>query len=239
MYGYAAFFFFVLGGLEALLLRIQLTQANSEFLTAGAYNALFTMHGTTMIFLFVMPVGAAFMNYLLPLLIGARDVAFPRLNALSWWIFFFGGIFLYYSTFIFGTSLPRSAPTGPTSGNLAAGGGPGSLQLPGQHSPGRRVVRLPAQCRPSLLAGDGDGLLGPRTADPGSRLPGVGDQLHRHRVQHEGQGHASAADAGVRLDDHGRRLPPPLLLPIIAVALFMVTFDRQFGTLFFASVGRR
>ena len=60
MYGYAAFTFFILGGVEALLLRIQLSQANSEFLTAGAYNALFTMHGTTMIFLFVMPISAAF-----------------------------------------------------------------------------------------------------------------------------------------------------------------------------------
>jgi cytochrome c oxidase subunit 1 len=113
MYGYAAFTFFIIGGVEALLLRIQLASANSEFLTAGAYNALFTMHGTTMIFLFVMPVGAAFMNYLLPLLIGARDVAFPRLNALSWWIFFFGGIFLY-STFIFGTSL-RGAGRAPST----------------------------------------------------------------------------------------------------------------------------
>ena len=95
MYGYAAFFFFLLGGIEALLLRVHLAQANSEFLTAGAYNSLFTMHGTTMIFLFVMPASAAFFNYLLPLQLGARDVAFPRLNALSWWVFFFGAIFLY------------------------------------------------------------------------------------------------------------------------------------------------
>jgi hypothetical protein len=129
MYGYAAFLFFILGGIEALLLRIQLASANSEFLTAGAYNALFTMHGTTMVFLFIMPASAAFMNYLLPLMIGARDVAFPRLNALSWWIFFFGGIFLY-STFFFGTSL---APIGPDGipGNLAQGGDRGvSTSLP-------------------------------------------------------------------------------------------------------------
>src|SRR5680860_1380969 len=123
MYGYAAFFFFILGGVEALLLRVHLAQADSEFLTAGAYNALFTMHGTTMIFLFVMPVSSAFMNYLLPLLIGARDVAFPRLNALSWWIFFFGGIFLY-STFIFGTALPPLNPSG-VVGNIPVNGGPG------------------------------------------------------------------------------------------------------------------
>ena len=127
MYGYAAFFFFIVGGIEALLLRLQLAQANAEFLTAGAYNALFTMHGTTMVFLFVMPASAAFVNYLLPLMIGARDVAFPRLNALSWWIFFFGGIFLY-STFIFGTS---AAPVGidGVGGNLGAGGGPGTFNF--------------------------------------------------------------------------------------------------------------
>ena len=126
MYGYAAFFFFIIGGVEALLLRIHLAQANSEFLTAGAYNALFTMHGTTMIFLFVMPVSSAFINYLLPLLLGARDVAFPRLNALSWWLFFFGGIFLY-STFIFGTSLAPVGVDG-VGGNLA-----GTLLLPADH----------------------------------------------------------------------------------------------------------
>ena len=103
MYGYAAFFFLLVGGLEALLLRIQLSQPDNNFLTAAEYNAMFTMHGTTMIFLAIMPISAAFFNYLLPLQIGARDVAFPRLNALSFWIFIFGGAFLY-STFIFGTA---------------------------------------------------------------------------------------------------------------------------------------
>ena len=95
MYGYAAFFFLLIGGLEALVLRIQLSQPDNNFLTAAEYNAMFTMHGTTMIFLAIMPISAAFFNYLLPLQIGARDVAFPRLNALSFWIFIFGGAFLY------------------------------------------------------------------------------------------------------------------------------------------------
>ena len=108
MYGYAAFFFLLIGGLEALVLRIQLSQPDNNFLTAAEYNAMFTMHGTTMIFLAIMPISAAFFNYLLPLQIGARDVAFPRLNALSFWIFIFGGAFLY-STFIFGTA---GAPEG-------------------------------------------------------------------------------------------------------------------------------
>ena len=93
MYGYSAFFFFILGGLEALILRLQLAGPDGTVLDAAEYNAMFTMHGTTMVFLFVMPVGAAFFNYLLPLLIGARDVAFPRMNALSYWIFLFGGLF--------------------------------------------------------------------------------------------------------------------------------------------------
>ena len=83
MYGYTAFIFFVVGGLEALLLRIHLASAESNFLSAADYNGLFTTHAVTMIFLVIMPMSAAFMNYLLPLMIGARDVAFPRLNALS------------------------------------------------------------------------------------------------------------------------------------------------------------
>ncbi|PYM39671.1 MAG: cytochrome c oxidase subunit I [Candidatus Rokuibacteriota bacterium] len=94
LYGVAAFAFFLLGGLEALLLRLQLAQPNGHVLGAQTFNALFTMHGTTMIFLAVMPASNAFFNYLIPLMIGARDVAFPRLNALSFWIFLFGGLFL-------------------------------------------------------------------------------------------------------------------------------------------------
>ena len=82
MYGVAAMFFFLVGGLEALLIRTQLAFPENGFLSADVYNQIFTMHGVTMIFLFVMPFAAAFANYLIPLQIGARDVAFPRLNAL-------------------------------------------------------------------------------------------------------------------------------------------------------------
>src|SRR3954467_1981073 len=81
MYGAAALFFFLIGGIEALLIRIQLAAPEGKLLSADLYNQVFTMHGTTMIFLVVMPIGAAFMNYLIPLQVGARDVAFPRLNA--------------------------------------------------------------------------------------------------------------------------------------------------------------
>src|SRR3954470_13731737 len=102
LYGVTAFIFFVLGGIEALLIRLQLAQPNGHILSADAYNEIFTMHGTTMIFLVVMPMGAAFANYLVPLQIGARDVAFPRLNSFSYWTFLFGGIFLYSSIFLGG-----------------------------------------------------------------------------------------------------------------------------------------
>jgi len=94
MYGVAAMFFFVIGGAEALLIRLQLATPNGTLLSPDVYNQVFTMHGVTMIFLVAMPLAAAFANYLLPLQIGARDVAFPRLNALSFWIFLFGGLFL-------------------------------------------------------------------------------------------------------------------------------------------------
>jgi len=100
LYGFTAFVFFIFGGIEALLIRLQLAAPNGEILNAEAYNQLMTMHGLTMIFLVVMPLSAAFFNYLIPLMIGARDVAFPRLNAFSYWAFLFGGIFMYSSFLI-------------------------------------------------------------------------------------------------------------------------------------------
>ena len=101
LYGVTAFIFFVVGGIEALIMRLQLARPNGTVLTPDAYNQLFTMHGTTMVFLVVMPLSAAFANYLMPIMIGARDVAFPRLNAFSYWCFLLGGLFLY-SSFLFG-----------------------------------------------------------------------------------------------------------------------------------------
>jgi len=99
MYMVTAFVFFLVGGIEALLIRIQLGAPDNTFLTPEKYNQLFTMHGTTMIFLFVVPMMAGFGNYFVPLMIGARDMAFPRLNALSYWLFLFGAIVLYVSLF--------------------------------------------------------------------------------------------------------------------------------------------
>ena len=91
--------FFVIGGCEALLMRLQLALANNHFLKPEAYDELFTLHGTTMIFLVIMPLLLGLSVYLLPLMVGARDMAFPRLNALSYWLLLFGGVFLYTSIF--------------------------------------------------------------------------------------------------------------------------------------------
>ena len=92
-------FFFLLGGLLSLFMRAQLATPNEHFVTRNQYNELFTVHGTTMIFLVVVPILAGFGNYLVPLMIGARDVAFPRLNAFSYWMYLLGGIVLYSSFF--------------------------------------------------------------------------------------------------------------------------------------------
>jgi len=101
MYLYTTFFFFLVGGIMALLVRIQLAEPKNKFLTAEQYNQIFTMHGTTMIFLWIIPVFAGFGNYFVPLMIGARDMAFPRINALSFWLIPLGGLVMY-SGFLFG-----------------------------------------------------------------------------------------------------------------------------------------
>src|SRR5262245_9514504 len=89
--------FLGIGGLEAILLRIQLAAPHNDFVSPQVFNRMFTMHGTTMIFFMVMPLVFGFANYLIPLMIGARDMAFPRLNAFSFWLTAFGGTFLYFS----------------------------------------------------------------------------------------------------------------------------------------------
>ena len=214
----------MIGGLEALILRIQLSQPDNNFLTAAEYNAMFTMHGTTMIFLAIMPISAAFFNYLLPLQIGARDVAFPRLNALSFWIFIFGGAFLY-STFIFGTA---GAPEG---GYLAEevgwlGSAPNGGWFGYQPNAGMKY-------------------------SPGTAMDywAIGLQI---------LGIASLISAFnfittiINMRTEGMRfMRMPVFtwmtfavsfllafsLPIIAIALFYVTFDRKFGTTFFLTEG--
>ncbi|MFC3040213.1 cytochrome c oxidase subunit I [Virgibacillus xinjiangensis] len=95
-------FFFILGGLEAMIIRIQLMVPENDFISAGLYNEMITMHGTTMIFLAAMPLLVGLMNYIMPLQIGARDVAFPFLNSLGFWLFFLGGVVLNCSWFLGG-----------------------------------------------------------------------------------------------------------------------------------------
>src|SRR5437588_3478233 len=92
MYLVLTFVFFILGGIEALLMRLQLSQPGNTLITGERYNQLLTMHGTTMVFLFVVPVMAGFGNYFVPLMIGARDMALPRLNPLSFRLLLTRGI---------------------------------------------------------------------------------------------------------------------------------------------------
>jgi cytochrome c oxidase subunit 1 len=95
LYGVSAFVFFLIGGIEAGIMRLQLATSDASVVSADWFNAMFTMHGTTMIFMVIMPFGATFFNFMIPLMIGARDVAFPRLNAFSYWTFLFGALLMH------------------------------------------------------------------------------------------------------------------------------------------------
>jgi cytochrome c oxidase subunit 1 len=97
MYMVSALIFLAVAGIMALVMRAQLIVPNNDVVAPDTYNRLFTMHGTTMVFLVGMPIVAGMSNYLIPLMIGARDMAFPRLNAFGFWIFLFGGLLLYFS----------------------------------------------------------------------------------------------------------------------------------------------
>jgi heme/copper-type cytochrome/quinol oxidase subunit 1 len=92
-----ALIFLVVGGIEATIIRIQLIRSHNDFVSPQVFNRMFTMHGTTMIFFVAMPILFGFANYLVPLMIGARDMAFPRLNAFSFWLTALGGFLLYFS----------------------------------------------------------------------------------------------------------------------------------------------
>jgi cytochrome c oxidase subunit 1 len=200
LYGVTAFMFLLIGGIEALLIRIQLAVPENTFLTFDEYNQIFTMHGVTMIFLVVMPLGAAFFNYLIPLQIGARDVAFPRLNAFSYWTFLLGGLFLYSSFFLGGS------PDGGWFGyaNL-------STELPGPgmdfYAIGLQIVGLS-----SLVAA-----VNFIVTILNERAPGL--SLMRMPVF-----------TWMTLVVQFLLL---FALPVLAIALFQLTFDRLFGTLFF------
>ena len=204
MYGITALVFFVIGGIEATLIRIQLAKPENDFLSADAYNQIFTMHGTTMVFLVGMPIAVALFNYIVPLQIGARDVAFPRLNALSYWIFLFGALFMN-SSFLLG-----QAPNGGWFGyaNLTSR----------QYSPGLNIdfwaLGLQSLGVASIMGG-----VNFITTILNLRAPGM--RLMR-----------------MPLFTWMSLLTSFLLitaLPVFAVALFLVTFDRFWGTNFFAT----
>ena len=97
LYGTSAMLFFMMGGLEAVAVRTQLAVPRGHVLEAERYDQLFTMHAITMIFLAIMPLGAAFFNWFTPLMIGARDLAFPRINLLSWYVYVVGAAFTLYA----------------------------------------------------------------------------------------------------------------------------------------------
>jgi len=109
--------FLVIGGIEATVMRLQLVRPHNGFVSPQVFNQMFTMHGTTMIFFVAMPIVFGFANYLVPLMIGARDMAFPRLNAFSFWLTAFSGLFLYFS-FVGGYGL-YGAGTAPDVGWFA------------------------------------------------------------------------------------------------------------------------
>ena len=145
MYFIATMFFFVVAGVEALAIRIQLAVPNNDFLSPDVYNQIYTMHGVTMVFFVGIPLGATFFNYIMPLQIGARDVAFPRLNAFSFWVFCAAGIFMYSGLILGGLPdggwfnyAPLSTTVGPDVSGYTTGGG--SAELASQVHMGRMLM---------------------------------------------------------------------------------------------------
>ena len=195
--------FFVAGGILALLMRAQLATPNETFLTKNSYNEVMTMHGTTMIFLVVVPILAGFGNFLVPLMIGARDMAFPRLNALSYWLFLLGGIVLLLSWFAKG----------------------------GAAHAGWRCTRRSR--RPPSSPGHGqDYWILASTSSRSSSLAGR-DQLHRHDPQHARARHDVDAHAALRLGDRDLRDPAAPRAAGALGGLTMLLLDRKVGTHFF------
>jgi cytochrome c oxidase subunit I len=206
LYGTTAFIFFLMGGIEALLLRIQLGTAENTFLSPDAYNQLFTMHGTTMIFLAIMPLSAMFFNFIIPLQIGARDVAFPRLNAFSYWVFLLGGLFLN-SSWLFGMA-PDAGWFG--YANLTSK----------QYSPGLNVdfwmIGLQVLGIASLAAAVNFFVTIVNLRAPGMKLMRMPMFVWMSFIT---------------------QVLLLLAFPVITVALFLLMFDRFFGTHFFVPSG--
>src|SRR2546428_8997787 len=131
LYLYTTFAFFLVGGLFALLMRTQLAVGNNHFLAPQTYNEIMTLHGTTMIFLWIIPVFSGFANYFVPLMIGARDMAFPRINALSFWLIPLGGLTMYSGFLVPPVMGPNGAVLCP--GGPGDAGWTGYVPLTGLH----------------------------------------------------------------------------------------------------------
>jgi cytochrome c oxidase subunit 1 len=203
--------FFLLGGLEALLVRLQLAAPNGTILSASQYNQAFTMHGTTMIFLVVMPLAAGFGNYLVPLQIGARDVAFPRINALGYWAFLSGGLFLYSSIFL---------------GGLAAGGWFGYAPLSsGNNLPGAALTG------PFLGTGMSYWAIGLIITGIGSLVGAINFIVTVVNMRAPGMRLMRMPVFTWMITIISFLLL--FALPVITVALIEVFFDREYGTAFF------
>jgi cytochrome c oxidase subunit 1 len=203
MYFVTSLFFFFVGGLEALLIRIQLARPEMNFISAETYNQMFTMHGTTMVFLVAMPMAVAFFNYVVPLQIGARDVAFPRMNALSYWVYLFGGLYLNAS-FLFGAA-PNTSWVGYS--NLT------SLQFAPGHNVDFWLLGITILGTSSIMGG-----VNFITTIINLRAPGM--KLMR-----------------MPLFTWMTLVTSFLLvtaLPVVAVALILLAFDRFFGANFYA-----
>ncbi len=211
LYGATAVFFFLVGGFEALLIRLQLARPDNNLVSAETFNQLFTMHGTTMVFLAIMPLSAAFFNFIIPLQIGARDVAFPRLNAFSYWLFLLGGLFMNFSFVagpLFGIDSLSVAPDG---------GWFGYLNLTSrQYSPGPNidfwVIGLQILGVASLAAG-----FNFITTIINMRAPGM--KMMRMPV--------------FTWMAFVTQFVIVTAFPVITVGLVFLTFDRLFGTRFY------
>jgi len=174
------------------------------------------MHGTTMVFLALMPLSAAFFNYIIPLQIGARDVAFPRLNAFSYWLFLLGGLFINAS-FLAG---PLFAPTGCPSRPMPAG-----LATPtSRRGSFRRDPTSTSGCSACRSSGS-------------PRLPRA--STHRDDSEHAGARYADVAPSGIHVDDARHTIPRHHRIPVITVALVLLMFDRFLRYAFLPAVGRR
>jgi cytochrome c oxidase subunit I len=215
MYLFTTFFFFLVGGIMALLIRIQLAEPQNTFLTPEQYNQVFTMHGTTMIFLWIIPVWAGLGNYFVPLMIGARDMAFPRVNALSFWLIPLGGLVMYAGFLV-------PAVTG-AGGTIICPGGPGDAGWTG-------YVPL-TEAHYSCSMGQDLWIIGLHLLGISSMLGGINFLATIHNMRAKGMSWGR-----LPLFVWAQEITAALVVlasPFLAGALAMVLLDRQIGTCFF------